>query len=142
MLAEAEEKLASLNEDDPVDQTMLETTQTKIDKLKEATDGFERIINHTDSVLARAAIGNLTEVTKLMPSILTKAVLDLEERPAPDAESKLEQTSAISFSGGGQKVWFSVTFRFETDGVCFYAVYVHSFRRQWLIRTSRHEQSL
>ena len=83
---------------------MVSSTQTKIEKVEEAIQGWQSIINYTDTTLAQAEAGELEALTKLMPHELMAAAKNLDLSDAPGAAAEMELYDAISFTGGGHAV--------------------------------------
>ena len=83
---------------------MVSSTKTKIEKVEEAIQGWQAIINYTDTTLAQAEAGELKALTKLMPRELMAAAKNLDLSAAPGAAAEMEVYNAISFTGGGHAV--------------------------------------
>jgi hypothetical protein len=95
---------------------LIEATETKINKVEAAIEGWLSIINYTDTTLAQAEAGELEALTKLMPHELMAAAKNLDLSDAPGAAAEMELYDAISFTGGGHAVRaVSVLFTLSSD---------------------------
>ena len=99
-----QKELTKLQNEASPDEDLISESNTKIDKLNEGIQGWTAILNYIDSILARAAVDDLEALTGLMPQELMDNAKHLDRSDAPDAAAELETYNAISFTGGGHSV--------------------------------------